>query len=172
MPLPIPNLDDRDFDRLVADAKALIAARSPEWTDLSPGDPGVTLLEVFAYLTDTLLYRVNRIPEKAFVQFLELIGVRVMPPSAASADLVFSLSAPATSEVIVPRGSRVATARSDADSPVFATADDARIAVGEQTATVRAYAGEVVDGEQLGNGHRQARPDRACRASADLTADR
>ncbi|GAA1974920.1 baseplate J/gp47 family protein [Microbacterium pumilum] len=152
MPLPIPNLDDRDFDRLVADAKALIAARSPEWTDLSPSDPGVTLLEVFAYLTDTLLYRVNRIPEKAFVQFLELIGVRVMPPAAASVDLVFSLSAPATSEVIVPRGSRVATARSDADSPVFATADDARIAVGQQTATVRAYAGEVVDGEHLGNG--------------------
>ncbi|MGC5224699.1 baseplate J/gp47 family protein [Micromonospora sp. DT81.3] len=152
MPLPIPNLDDRDFDRLVADAKALIAARSPEWTDLSPGDPGVTLLEVFAYLTDTLLYRVNRIPEKAFVQFLELIGVRVLPPAAASVDLVFSLSAPATAEVVVPRGSRVATVRSDAGSPVFSTAADARIAVGEQSATVRAYAGEVVDGEHLGSG--------------------
>jgi hypothetical protein len=152
VPLPIPNLDDRDFDRLLADAKALIAARSPEWTDLSPSDPGITLLEVFAYLTDTLLYRVNRIPEKAFVQFLELIGVRVMPPAAASVDLVFSLTAPATSEVVIPRGSRVATARSDADSPVFATADDARIAVGEQSATVRAYAGEVVDAELFGDG--------------------
>ncbi|MFH8251396.1 putative baseplate assembly protein [Microbacterium sp. B2969] len=152
MPLPIPNLDDRDFDRLVADARALIAARSPEWTDLSPSDPGITLLEAFAYLTDTLLYRVNRIPEKAFVQFLELIGVRVMPPAAASVDVTFSLTAPATSEVVIPRGSRVATARSDADSPVFATADDARIAVGKQSTTVRAYAGEVVEGEHLGDG--------------------
>jgi len=152
VPLPIPNLDDRDFERLVADAKALIAARSPEWTDFSPSDPGVTLLEVFAYLTDTLLYRVNRIPEKAFVQFLELIGVRVMPPAAASVDLVFSLAAPATNEVIVPRGSRVATARSDAGSPVFSTVADARIGVGEQSATVRALAGEVVDGEHLGSG--------------------
>lgn len=152
MPLPIPNLDDRDFDRLVADAKALIAARSPEWTDLSPSDPGMTLVEVFAYLTDTLLYRVNRIPEKAFVQFLELIGVRVLPPAAASVDVTFSLTAPATAEVVIPRGSRVATARSDADSPVFATAEDARIAVGEQSVTVRAYAGEVVDAEHLGDG--------------------
>ncbi|MCR2815097.1 putative baseplate assembly protein [Microbacterium jiangjiandongii] len=152
MALPIPNLDDRDFDRLLADAKALIAARSPEWTDLSPSDPGMTLLEVFAYLTDTLLYRVNRIPEKAFVQFLELIGVRVLPPAAASVDLVFSLPAPATADVVVPRGSRVSTARSDADSPVFSTAADARIAIGAQSVIVRAFAGDVVDGEELGTG--------------------
>jgi hypothetical protein len=152
VPLPIPNLDDRDFQQLVDEALARIAAQSPEWTDFSPSDPGRTLLELFAYLTETLLYRVNRIPEKAFVQFLELIGVRVMPPAAASVDVTFSLTAPATSEVVVPRGSRVATARSDADSPVFSTADDARIRVGEQHATVRAYAGEVVEAEHLGDG--------------------
>lgn len=152
MAMPIPNLDDRDFERLVLDAKALIAARCPEWTDLSPGDPGTTLLEVFAYLTDTLIYRVNRIPEKAFVQFLELIGVRVMPPAAATVDLELSLAAPAAAEVVVPRGTRVATARSDAESPVFSTAADARIPVGARTATVQAHAGEVVDGEQLAVG--------------------
>lgn len=152
VPLPVPNLDDRDFDQLMAEARALIAAKSPEWTDLSPGDPGVTLLEVFAYLTDTLLYRVNRIPEKAFVQFLQLIGVRVMPPAAASVDITFSLANPATVDVLIPRGSRVATARADAESPVFATADDAHIPVGDMTTTVRAYAGDVVRGEALGNG--------------------
>lgn len=163
MALPIPNLDDRDFERLVADAKALIAARSPEWTDLSPSDPGMTLVEVFAYLTDTLLYRVNRIPEKAFAQFLELIGVRVMPPAAASVDVTFSLSAPATSEVVVPRGSRVSTAGSDADSPVFSTTEDARIAVGAESATVRAYAGEVVEAEHVGDG--TGRPGQVVRVS-------
>jgi Baseplate J-like protein len=163
MTLPIPNLDDRDFDRLLADAKALIAARSPEWTDLGPGDPGVTLLEAFAYLTDTLLYRVNRIPEKAFVQFLDLIGVRVMPPAAASVDLLFSLSSPATAEVVVPRGSRVSTARSDADSPVYATAEDARILVGETSVVVRAYAGDIVEGEHLGDG--TGRPGQVARVA-------
>jgi hypothetical protein len=152
MPLEIPNLDDRDYQQLVDDALARIAVHSPEWTDFSPSDPGRTLLELFAYLTDTLLYRVNRIPEKAFVQFLELIGVRVMPPAAASVDVTFSLTAPATREVLVPRGSRVATARSDADSPVFSTADDAKIGVGEQHVTVRAYAGEVIEAEHLGDG--------------------
>ncbi|WP_194410453.1 baseplate J/gp47 family protein [Microbacterium cremeum] len=152
MPMPIPNLDDRDFDRLVSDAKAMIAARSPEWTDLSPGDPGITLLEVFAYLTDTLLYRVNRLPEKAFVQFLELIGVRVMPPAAASVDLEFSLATPAATDVVIPRGSHVSTARADAESPVFTTVEDARIAAGDRSAVVRAYAGEVVEAEDLGEG--------------------
>ena len=69
----------------------------------------MTLVEVFAYLTDTLLYRVNRVPEKAFAQFLELIGVRVLPPAAASVDLVFSLSAagrPTTSSSPVAAGWR------------------------------------------------------------------
>lgn len=152
MPLPVPNLDDRDFERLMADAKALIAAKSPEWTDLTPGDPGITLVEVFAYLTDTLLYRVNRIPEKAFVQFLELIGVRVMPPAAASVDLKFTLAAPSSADLLIPRGSRVTSARADADSPIFATADDATIRAGETTTTVRAYAGDIVRGEPLTEG--------------------
>lgn len=152
VPLPIPNLDDRDFDRLMVEAKELIAARSPEWTDLTPGEPGVTLVEVFAYLTDTLLYRVNRIPEKAFVQFLELIGVRVMPPAAASVDVTFSLAQPAATEVLIPRGSRVTTGRADAESPVFATGDDARIGVGDTATSVRAYAGDIVRGESVGEG--------------------
>lgn len=163
MALPIPNLDDRDFARLLADAKALIAARSPEWTDLSPGDPGVTLLEVFAYLTDTLIYRVNRLPEKAFVQFLDLIGVKVMPPAAASVDLEFSLAAAAATDVVIPRGSRVMTARSGADSPVFATAEDARIAAGSRTAIVRAHAGEIVEAEPLGVGN--GRPGQSARVA-------
>ncbi len=150
--LPIPNLDDRDFAQLMAEARALIAAKSPEWTDLGPSDPGITLLELFAYLTDTLLYRVNRIPEKALVRFLDLIGVTIMPPAAASVDLEFSLAAPATARVVIPRGSRVTTARSDAGSPIFATTDDAVIEVGETTVVARARAGEIVEGEVLGEG--------------------
>ncbi|MDX5375616.1 MAG: hypothetical protein LPK43_07530, partial [Gammaproteobacteria bacterium] len=65
MPLRSPNLDDRDFEQLVADALHVIDQRCPEWSDRSPGDPGMVLVDVFAHLTETMLYRLNRLPEKA-----------------------------------------------------------------------------------------------------------
>ena len=62
MALPAPNLDDRRFQDLVDDAKRLVQQRCPEWTDHNVSDPGVTLIELFAWMTDQVLYRLNRVP--------------------------------------------------------------------------------------------------------------
>src|SRR5229473_206554 len=107
MPLQSPNLDDRNFDQLLEEAKSLIAQKCPEWTDLSPNDPGMMLVELFSHLTEIMIYRLNRLPEKAYIEFLNLIGVRLQPPSAAAASLTFSLSRPADKRVEIPRGTRV-----------------------------------------------------------------
>ena len=85
MALPVPNLDDRRFQDLVDDAKRLVQQRCPEWTDHNVSDPGVTMIELFAWMTDQMLYRLNRIPERNYVRFLDLIGVRLFPPTAAKA---------------------------------------------------------------------------------------
>ena len=77
MPLPAPNLDDRRFQDLVDDAKRLVQRRCPEWTDHNVSDPGVTLIETFAYMVDQVLYRLNRVPERSYVTFLELMGVEL-----------------------------------------------------------------------------------------------
>lgn len=83
MPLRPPALDDRSFDDLVAEVLARIPAHTPEWTNPRPGDPGRTLVDLFAWLTDTLLYRVNRIPERQKLAFLRLLGVPLRPAVAA-----------------------------------------------------------------------------------------
>jgi hypothetical protein len=83
MPLPVPNLDDRGFDDLVADLLARVPAHTPEWTHLREGDPGRTLIELFAFLGDTLLFRVNQIPEKQRRAFLSLLGLPRRPALAA-----------------------------------------------------------------------------------------
>ena len=83
MPLPDPQLDDRRFQDIVNEAKGLIPRYCPEWTDHNVSDPGVTLIELFAWMTDLLLYRVNQVPDKMYVHFLELIGVRLAPPRPA-----------------------------------------------------------------------------------------
>jgi len=95
MALPVPNLDDRRFQDLVDDAKRLVQQRCPEWTDHNVSDPGVTLIELFAWMTDQLLYRVNRVPDRNYVKFLELIGIRLFPPSAARGDVTLAVIDPA-----------------------------------------------------------------------------
>ncbi|GAB1513176.1 putative baseplate assembly protein [Actinophytocola sp. KF-1] len=125
MALPAPDLDDRGYDDLVDDALRLVRLRCPEWTDHNPSDPGVTLIEAFAYLTDVLLYRLNRVPDRLHLKFLDLIGLRLRPPTAARAPLTFWLSAPATAPLTVPAGTQAATVRAEGAEPVvFSTTED------------------------------------------------
>ena len=155
MSLTSPNLDDRRFDDLMAEALMRIRAGCPEWTDLGPSDPGIALLEAFAYLTEILLYRVNRIPEKATIEFLKLMGVSLYPPSAAGAVLTFSLNAPRTTATEIPARTRVTIARSagSGEPPVFMTLAKAVIPQGETSVSVHAFHAEAVDGELAGYGN-------------------
>ena len=135
MTLVSPNLDDRDWDEIIRGAREVIRERCPEWSDLSPSDPGMVLIEVFAYLTDLLIYRVNRIPEKAFIEFLRLLGVRMRPPTAATVDLQFSRAEDDQRLIRIPKGTRVTT---EGSGPVFSTVVDAEIAAGVASTIVPA----------------------------------
>jgi predicted phage baseplate assembly protein len=119
--LPAPNLDDRRFQDLVDDAKRLVQQNCPEWTDHNVSDPGVTLIETFAYMVDQLIYRLNRVPDRHYVKFLELLGVDLFPPTAASADVTFWLSAPQLETVLIPPGTEVATVRTETEEAVTFT---------------------------------------------------
>lgn len=116
--LPVPNLDDRRFQDLVDDAKRRIAHHCPEWTDHNVSDPGVTLIELFAFMTDELFYRLNRVPDRLYVTFLELLGVTLHPPAAAVTELTLRLSAPRPDPVVVPAGTEAATQRTEAEEAV------------------------------------------------------
>ena len=106
----------------------MVQQRCPEWTDHNVSDPGVTLIETFAWMTDQLLYRLNRVPDSLYVKFLELIGVRLFPPTPARTPLTFWLSAPAIASVGVAAGTTVATPRTDSyESTIFTTRDDLQI---------------------------------------------
>ena len=75
MPILLPNLDDRRYADLVDEALALIPVYAPEWTNHNASDPGITLIELFAYLTEMLIYRLNRITVENRVAFLNLIDI-------------------------------------------------------------------------------------------------
>jgi hypothetical protein len=91
MPLTVPVLDDRNFEQLLTDATARIPSFTPEWNNYGiDADPGITLIQLFAFLTDALLYRVNRYPNTNRLKFLQLLGTPLRP--AASANGIIAIS--------------------------------------------------------------------------------
>jgi predicted phage baseplate assembly protein len=122
MPLPTPFLDDRHFQDIVDQAKLLIPHYTREWTDHNVSDPGVTLIELFAWMTDMLLYRVNQVPDKNYIKFLELIGVHLDEPRSATVPITFYLSAAQPVDVTIPADTEVATVRTETNpATIFTT---------------------------------------------------
>lgn len=127
MALPAPNLDDRTFQDLVDEAKRLIPRYTPEWTNHNVSDPGVALIELFAWMSEVVLYRVNQVPDRLYVHFLNLVGIEPFPPSVARVPITFWLSAVQQQPVSVPAGLQVATAVGSApgeEPVVFTTVDE------------------------------------------------
>jgi predicted phage baseplate assembly protein len=111
MPILPPSLDDRRFDDLVDDLIARIPAHTPEWTNPRLGDPGRTLIELFAWLGDTLLYRANLIPERQRLVFLKLLGIGLKPARPAQGIVGLSFAQPTElSASSISAGARVAGA--------------------------------------------------------------
>lgn len=149
MPIPLPRLDDRSFDQLVKEAQERAQEVCPDWTDFTPGDPGTTLLELFAYLTETMLYRLNRVPPKLRVALLNLAGVTMLPPSAAAVEVVLKRQdgTPADQPVTIPAGTQIASADG---SVIFRLIAGATLDAGAASVTARALHCEAVEAEQLG----------------------
>ena len=89
--IPPPKLDDRTFDDIVDEAISMIPRYAPEWTNHNPSDPGITLIELAAWMTDLLIYRLNQVPDKNYVAFLNLLGIKLRAPRAARALVRFGL---------------------------------------------------------------------------------
>ena len=125
MALPAPNLDDRTFQDIVDETKRLIPRYCPEWTNHNLSDPGVALIELFAWMSEMVLFRMNQVPDRLYTKFLDLVGIQPFPPSVARADLTFYLTGPRERPVVVPAGTEVGTSGGLAgDTVVFSTRED------------------------------------------------
>lgn len=95
MPLPNPILDDRSYQQLRDELVRRIPVYTPEWTDYNASDPGITLLELFAFLGENLLYRFNQMPETAKLAFLRLLDIPLRPATPARAMVTMTTEAAA-----------------------------------------------------------------------------
>lgn len=120
MPIPNPILDDRSYQQLRDELVRRIPVYTPEWTDHNASDPGITLIELFSFLGENLLFRFNQIPEAARLAFLRLLQVPLRPAVAARALITMSSDAPGG--LLVPQGSEAR-----AGSLLFETATEVRV---------------------------------------------
>jgi predicted phage baseplate assembly protein len=124
--LPQVQLDDRRFQELVNEARLRIARSCPEWTEHNVSDPGITLIELFAWMTDMLTYRVNRVPDKLHVALLELLGMELHGPAAARTHVLFRLAAPPEAPLEIPAGTtEVGTLRTATEESIVFQVSDA-----------------------------------------------
>jgi predicted phage baseplate assembly protein len=122
-------LDLRSFDAIFEEAKRLIPKYCPEWTDHNTSDPGITLIELFAWMTDMILYQVNRVPDEMYERFLALLGIQRLPPTPAQAEVTFFLSGPRPHPETIDRDTVVATDRTEnREAIIFTTTDELTIA--------------------------------------------
>ena len=122
-----PNLDDRTWQEIVDQARALIPTYAPDWTDHNPSDLGITLIDLFAWLVEGLIYRLNRVPEKSLIEFLNLIGITRDPATPAATYVTYQL-APTAAPLVLLKGHQVATPQTEQNQAIiFETDQEARI---------------------------------------------
>jgi predicted phage baseplate assembly protein len=98
MPIPLPDLDDRTWADLMAELRSQLPRTAPGWTDHNPSDPGITLLELQAWISELLMYRLGRVPASTRRAFLRHFGMEPRPPAVARTVVALRLAplAPAT----------------------------------------------------------------------------
>jgi hypothetical protein len=85
-----PNIDDRTYQEILNEVLARIPVHNPEWTNFYPSDPGVTILQLYAFMTESMLYRANQVPERNRIKFLRLLGIPMHPATSARGVVTFS----------------------------------------------------------------------------------
>ncbi|MCW2131618.1 putative baseplate assembly protein [Arthrobacter sp. VKM Ac-2550] len=153
MSIPVPNLDDRSFMELVASARERIRQVDPSW-EPTVHDPGMVLVEAFAHLTDMLLYRLNRVPEKLYTVYLNLLGTSLRPPHAARTLLEFTRQEPDGGPLTIPKGTQAGCPPGipGAPQPVFSTIEDAVLEAGQAIVRVAAVDATLHEAVPVGTG--------------------
>ena len=171
--IPEITLDDRTFQELVNEARLRLSQRCPEWTEHNVSDPGITLVELFAWLTESIIYRLNRVPEKLHVTLLDLLGIQIAPPVAATTRLRFRLAAPTDDPVTIPAGeTEVGTLRTASEEAViFQTTEDFTIPPARPIAYAVKRGGAVKDVGVANGVARPKGPDQAAFGSPPKAGD-
>lgn len=137
----VPSIDDRRYRDLVEEMKVRVPRYAPEWTDLNDNEPGMAILQTYAWLADMMLYRIGQVPEQNYLRFLELFGVELLPAAPATGSVRLPAQPTAAKPVIfVPERTQLSAAGADGTPVIYETRRSAQIL------RARLDAAQVADG--------------------------
>src|SRR4051794_21420203 len=137
-------LDNRTFDDILAEARARIPRYTAEWTDWNDGDPGIALLQLMAWMSELLIYRMNQVPELAQLKFLDLIGIELEPARPAETFVTFAAQPGFPAGTIeLPRRTQVAAATSDEQGPIVFETERRLLVFAAELDAVQTFVGGV-----------------------------
>lgn len=140
MPLQAPELDSRRFDDIYEEALRRIPRFTPEWTDYNDSDPGITLVQLFSWLTETLLFEMNQVPERNYIKFLQLMNLELRPAQPAVAHLTITASNP-TNSVSVPKAAQISGQDPETGELIIFETEEGLDLIGPVLSDVQVYDG-------------------------------
>jgi predicted phage baseplate assembly protein len=141
--LAIPDLDNRTFTELMEEGRALIARYSQnQWTDHNVHDPGITFIELFAWLIEMQIYQLNRVTDANYLKFLKLAGYHPQDIQPAEVDITFNNL---KTEKEIKAGITQLIAHKDTDRIVFETREDFQLIPAELRSVITTYDSIHVD---------------------------
>ncbi|MBN1439685.1 MAG: putative baseplate assembly protein [Anaerolineales bacterium] len=148
MPLAdyVPKLDDRSFEDIMAEVRTRIARYTPEWnpgwTDLNDNDPGIALTQVFAWMSEMLIYRMNLVPELNYFKFLQLLGIELNPAEPAAVEITFPVKEDyADPYTTVPARTQVSAQAANGEAPLIFETESALTALTMRLASLQLFDG-------------------------------
>lgn len=152
--IPTPKLDDRTYADIIAEAIRLIPRYCPEWTNHNPSDPGITILELCSWMTELILYRLNKVPEKNYLTFLDMLGIKLQSAQPARALLTFDL-VDGVERQVIRKGMQVSTPQADEeDAVLFETTRDLVVVSAELDRCFSYFNGNYSDNSTYLSGER------------------
>lgn len=139
-----PLVDNRQFDDILEEIKTRIARYTPEWVwnDYNDSDPGMTLAQLMAWLSEMMIYRMNQVPDLNYIKFLEMLGIELQAAQPARVDVTFPVKNTMVDPYInVPLRAQVSAPADDGGPPVIFETDKALVALTAQLQSVQAFDG-------------------------------
>jgi hypothetical protein len=136
MAKPAPKIDPRAAPEIIQQVQDLLKNRyvadwqrfelDPITGECHPKGVNAALVSVFARFTEIVIQRLNQVPDKNFLAFLDLLGASRLPPQPAKAPLTFFLATGSAVDAIVPAGTQVAAPpiEGEKDPVIFETDRD------------------------------------------------
>jgi len=141
MGLPVPVLDDKTFNEIVDEARSLIPRYYPEWTDHNVHDPGITFIELFAWLAEMQIYQLDQITDRNYIKFLKLLDYYPYDIQPAKVDITFEQI---TSEIPIPAGTQIFTGV-EPEQLVYEVQEDFNLIPAQIKSIITTYDSKTVD---------------------------